>query len=164
MLSHTIGSASRSNNCSVRLYISIQDVEYKYMYIYDVVRGCTSKLSVTSSCTRWPSSAGPSGTHGLIRPWYSAEWATCGPGCWWGRHTRRPPRRSPSSAWWASGGCVASPAGRTSPSFLKREWLGVSGGTLSGLIFFPPCIGNDKTAATRSCSCIRDHSNMQAGT
>lgn len=88
------------------------------------MRGCTSNVSVTSSCTRWPSSAGPSGTHGLNWPWYSAEWATCGPRCWWGRRTRQLPRRSPSSAWWASGGCVASPAGRTSPSFLRREWAG----------------------------------------
>lgn len=41
-------------------------------------------------------------------------------------------------------------------------WVGGRQGTLSGFFFFffPPCIRNGKTAATRSCSCIRDHSTM----
>lgn len=78
------------------------------------------------SWTRWPSSAGPSATRSVLCGSSDSSSATSCPWRSRGRRTRRPPRWSPSSGWWASGGCAASPASSPSPSSWRGKHRPVS--------------------------------------
>lgn len=81
------------------------------------------------SWTRWPSSAGPTGTRAVLLAWPEPSSATSCSWCSRGRRTRRPPSWSPSSGWRASGGCAVSPACSTPPSSWggKRQFVRLSG-------------------------------------
>lgn len=74
-----------------------------------LVSTCVDIMTTFRSSGRWwPSSVGPSETLCVLEA-SDLTLATCCPGCSPGRHSPQPPRWYPSSGWWASGGCTASP-------------------------------------------------------